>query len=368
MERHWANPSSTHRAGQGVRHAVEKARADVAGLIGVRAREVVFTSGGTESINLAIRGVILRGRTPSAAEAPPAVISSGVEHAAVRGVLEDLAKVGLVRVLLAPVGREGVIDLARFEEMLVVSRPVLASVQWANNETGAIQPIEAIWRACQSRGVQLHCDGVQWVGKMPVASPPCDLLSLSAHKFHGPKGIGALWVRPGLILTPTLHGTQELGRRGGTENVPGVLGAGAAARAAIAWLADETARASLAARRDAFEQAILVGCPGSHNNGPTTGRLWNTTNIAFPGIDAQALLMMLSERGVCASAGAACSSGSIEPSPTLLAMGLEERVVNGSVRFSLSRETTAEELDTAVGIISDCVRKLSPTIAGMTNA
>jgi cysteine desulfurase len=258
------------------------------------------------------------------------------------------------------------------------------SVQWANNETGAVQPVEKIAAMCRGSGAVFHCDGVQWVGKMPMeaglaeavegqmpthrhaaSTPPCDLLSLSAHKFHGPKGVGALWVRPGIKLRPVIAGTQELGRRGGTENVPGIIGAGAAAAETAAWLADESERRQRCSMRDRFERMVLEACPGSVVNGPADGRLWNTTNIAFPRLEAEAILLALSERGVAASAGAACSSGSLEPSPVLLAMGLPETLAHGSVRFSLSRFTTendvreaAAALDTFRHRTTDVIRRL----------
>ncbi len=361
----WENPSSVHRAGQAARAQVELARESIASLIGGRAREITFTSGGTESIDLAIRGIAGAG----VRREPPRVISTRIEHAAVRDALDDLRKRGLIESVDAPLGPDGIVDAAGLAGLLTPNT-ALVSVQWANNETGAIQPVREIHRLCREHGVLFHCDGVQWIGKEPVdagdhrhespAPPPCDLLSLSAHKFHGPKGVGVLWVRSGVRLRPTLLGSQELGRRGGTENVPGIMAAGEAAREAAAWLADTGPRQSARVLRDRLESRILHLCPGAVVNGPQepTLRLWNTTNIGFPRLEAEALLLLLSERGVCASAGAACSSGSLEPSPVLLAMGIDPAIAHGSIRLSLSKETTQAQVDEAALIISECVNRL----------
>jgi cysteine desulfurase len=259
---------------------------------------------------------------------------------------------------------------------LIDARTAIVSVQWANNETGVVQPIERIAEICRARSVPLHCDAVQWVGKMPVgpggpegpsrpapgdtgAGPPCDLLSLSAHKFHGPKGVGVLWVRRAVPLAPQILGAQEMDRRGGTENVPGIIGAGVAAREASAWLADPTRRAKVAAMRDRFETKIREKVSGALVNGAACPRVWNTTNIGFPRLEAEALLLLLSERGVFASAGAACSSGSLEPSPVLLAMGIPEAIAHGSLRFSLSKETTDAEIDDAAEIVAAAAAQLA---------
>lgn len=356
----WHNPSSVHRPGQDARHALELARADLAALVGVTPRRLTLTASGTESINLAVRGLLGAGKRRT-------IVTTAVEHAAVRDLCELLAQDG-VRVRLLPLTREGVADAGALPG-LIDDDTALVSVQWANNETGAVHPVHAIGRACRERGVPFHCDATQWVGKMPCDlgapdAPPIDLLTFSAHKFHGPKGVGALWTAQGVRLRPVAPGSQELGRRGGTENLPGVLGAGVAARQALAWLESPSERERLAALRDRFERRVLNACPGAHPNGPTgpEGRLWNTTSIAFPRLEAEALLMGFSERGLCASAGAACSSGSLDPSPVLLAMGVAPESAHGSVRFSLSRETTEDELDRGVEIVADVVRRLSATL------
>lgn len=355
----WANPSSIHRAGQAARRQVELARRDVAALINAAPREIVFTSGGTEAIDLAIRGVLAARR-----RTPPVVVSARTEHAAIRDLLEDLEKNGAATVRWAPVDRRGLVDPAALAPLLEGAD--LTAIQWANNETGAIQDVAAIGALCRGRGVHFHCDAVQWIGKEPtdVAPLPIDSMACSFHKLHGPKGVGFLYVRRGVPMRPAIHGTQELGRRGGTENVPGILGAAAAAREAAQWLADPSPRRRLAGLRDAFERTILGAVPGATVNSAGAPRLWNTTNIGFPRLEAEALLLLLSERGVCASAGAACSSGSLDPSPVLLAMGIPPEIAHGSLRFSLGKDTTAQELDSAAAIVIEAVRTLGRSMPG----
>ncbi len=379
LEGAWHNPSSVHRAGQEARRVVELARQDLAELIGARAKDLTFTSGGTEALDLAMRGSL-------AATSRRVIVTTAVEHSAVRDLVDHLRSRGAgggaaepaggLEVRLAPVDESGVVRLPELLALLPGAGVVV--VQWANNETGAVQPVEAICRACVERGVRSIVDGTQWVGKMPTrvgeAGLDCDLLTFSPHKFHGPKGVGVLFARAGTRLAPALHGSQEKGRRGGTENVPGIAGAGAAARLALAWLAHEgpERRAGpdrrtgeierLAGLRDRFEQAVLDRIPEATVNGPRSSdpqvRLWSTTNIAFPRLEAEALLLAFSERGLCASAGAACSSGSLDPSPVLLAMGIPPERAHGSIRFSISRETTAEELESAVETVVACVDRV----------
>lgn len=355
LEERWHNPSSIHRPGQMARQRVELARQSVARLVGAKAREVIFTSGATESIDLAIRGVL-----SAAPEERRTIITTAIEHEAVRDLCEALGKQS-IDVRKAPLQPGGVLDADGLAEMLDES-VALVSVQWANNETGAIQPVERIGEACRERKIAFHCDGSQWVGKMAtdLSRTPIDLLSVSGHKFHGPKGIGALVVRPGVRLRPVLHGVQEQERRGGTENVPGILGIGAAADAAHTWLANGAERDRLAGLRDAFESMVLDGVEDAVVNAPEDRslRLWNTTNIGFPALEAEALLLLLSERGVCASAGAACSSGSLDPSPVLLAMGIRESIAHGSLRFSLSRESTRDEVERGAEAVVACVARL----------
>ena len=352
LTEHWHNPSSVHRAGQAARHVVEKSRGDLATLIGAKAREITFTSGGTESIDLAIRGSLL-------ARKKRVLVTDAVEHAAVRELAEALERDG-VEVRRLPVLAGGVIDVDALP-ILLESGVGVVSIQWANNETGAIQPIERVHERCREAGVPLHVDATQWVGKLPTPAPVGDLMSFSPHKFGGPKGIGVLWARRSTPVKPLLHGAQELGRRGGTENVPGIAGAGAAAREAMVWLVDESERERLCALRDRFEAGVLQRCAGAVVNGPTGPgeRLWNTTNIGFPRLEAEALLLLMSERGLWASAGAACSSGSLDPSPVLLAMGVPDIVAHGSVRFSLGRDTSDDEIERAIEIVGLCVDTLS---------
>jgi len=356
LTEHWQNPSSVHRPGQAARHAVELARAQLAKLIHAKPRELILTGSGTESIDHALRGSI-------AATGKKVVVTTDVEHAAVRDLCDALGR-DAVAVRTLPLV-DGVVDPSPLGDLLAAGDVAVVSVQWANNETGAIMPVEAIHEQCRAHRVAFHCDGTQWVGKLPVpeSGPPCDLLTFSAHKFHGPKGVGGLWVRRGIGLRPTLHGSQELGRRGGTENVPGIVGAGVAARAALEWLADAHERDRLAGLRDRFEAAVLAACPGAVVNGAHGERLWNTTNIGFPRLEAEALLVAFSERGVAASAGAACSSGSLDPSPVLLAMGIAPEIAHGSVRFSLSRWTTEAEVDEAVRTVTECVRGFGACIS-----
>jgi cysteine desulfurase len=357
----WQNPSSVHRAGQAARQQVELARESMAELLGVKPRELTLTSGGTEALDLAIRG-LLAGRARSGT--PPLIATTKVEHAAVRDLVEDLVRTGAARVAWLELEQPtGLVDIARACEA-ITRETALVVVQWANNETGAIQPVKAIGQHCAALGVPFLVDAVQWVGKMPtrlVDDPlPCDLLVASPHKFHGVKGVGVLWARPALRVTSQVLGSQELGRRGGTENVPGILAAGAAAQEARQFVQDARQIAALAALRDRFEAGVRAALPDVVVNGPTSPgtRLWNTTNLGFPALEAEALLMLLSERGLLASAGAACSSGSLEPSPVLLAMGIDEKVAHGSLRFSLSKETTPDEIERALEIVVQSVTTL----------
>lgn len=383
----WHNPSSVHRAGQAARRQVELARAALADLIGARARQLTLTGSGTEAIDLAIRGTLDAWKGPAGTR--PALITTRIEHAAIRDLAEDLERTGRAEIRWARLKPGGLVDLDALEA-LIDDRTALISIQWANNETGVIQPVQQIAALARARGIPFHCDATQWVGKMETevgrhegteaprhegieslrASVPsslhASLLTFSPHKFHGPKGVGVLWAGPGVRLRPVIHGSQELGRRGGTENVPGIIGAGVAAREAIDWLARPDERARLAGMRDQFERGVLERLPGAIVNAPAdrTLRLWNTTNIGFPRLEAEALLLLLSERGVCASAGAACSSGSLEPSPVLLAMGVTPEVAHGSLRFSLSRETTEEEIARAIPAVAAAVEQLQKSGGG----
>lgn len=354
MRELWANPSSVHRPGQAARQKVELAREEIARLLNCSRNELLLTSGGTEAVNMAMRGSL---------QVQPnrnVIITSRLEHAAVRETAEALCRG--TEVLWLQCDQRGVVDLNHLQDLLVqrANDIALVTIMWANNETGVIQPIQEIGELCRQHGVRFHTDATQYVGKMPadMAAMPIDLLNFAAHKFHGPKGAGGLYIRKGVKLPALISGgPQERQRRGGTENVPGILGMGEAARLARQWLtSDEPAR--LAASRDRFEQSILEAVPETTINGHGASRLWNTTNIAFHKLEAETILLLLSERGVCASGGSACSSGSLEPSPVLKGMGLPPEAANGSVRFSLSRETTDDELSRAVEIITTGVGNL----------
>jgi cysteine desulfurase len=348
----YANPSSVHQFGQSVRHRVECAREQVASLIGATSKEIVFTSGGTESINLAIRGVV--------AERPERrhLVTTAVEHSAVLQVMERLKGEGFT-VDHVGVDRDGRIDEADWEAKLS-EQTALASFIHANNETGVIFDAARLAAMAADRGVPVHVDTVQSAGKLSidVSSWPVQLASLSAHKFHGPKGIGALYVRRRTRLSPLiLGGSQERRFRGGTEDVAGIVGMGIAAEAAKRD-GPNVAR-SVVLLRDAFEAGILADVPFAHINGRAVERIYNTANISFEGLQAEAILILLSEAGICASSGAACSSGSLEPSHVLKAMQIEDRIAHGSIRFSFSRFNTQEEVDRVVKLIPGLLSKLA---------
>ncbi len=372
QERFWANPSSVHRAGQQVRQRLELARASVAKLINASERELIFTSGSTESNNLALLGYLLGPAIRAAQPKRPLLITTKTEHPAIQQPAEALTAAGVLVVYLQ-VDKDGRVDpgalTAALEEHVDAQTRALVSIQWANNEMGVIQPVAALAAVCKAARTGLpvvfHCDATQAMGKIPVdvRAANVDMLSLAGHKFHGPKGIGALWVRSGVRLrAQNRGGPQERERRGGTENTPGIVGLGVAAEIAASFVHDAPRIGALRKLRDQLETGLLAIMPGTVVNGVGAERLWNTTNIAFPRLEAEAVLLGLSERGVCASAGAACSSGSLEPSPVLLAMGVEEPLAHGSVRFSLSRLTTAEEVREALDIVPRVIARLRQTL------
>ena len=361
LENDWANPSSVHRSGVAARRRVELARESVAPLLGCRPRDLLLCSGGTEAANLALHGSM------AAQPSKLAIATSRLEHSAVRDTAERLEKKG-TPVHWVTHRPDGLVDLEAFESLLSQHAATLAlvSVMWVNNETGVIQPVEKIGRLCREHGVRFHTDAVQAVGRMPVdcASLDVDLLSFAAHKFHGPKGAGGMFVSRGTRLEPQMTGgSQERDRRGGTENVPAIVGMGVAAGAAANWLAGDGIAAA-AALRDAFEHGVRAGRPDLVINGDGSPRLWTTSSIGFPRLAAEGLLLLLSERGVFASAGAACASGSLEPSPVLLAMGIPEAVAHGSVRFSISRSTTRAEIDAAIPLVIDVANILAQELPG----
>jgi cysteine desulfurase len=393
LDTHWANPSSVHRPGQAVRHRVELARKKLAELIGARPRQITLCGSGTEAIDLAIRGALLaQGRLGGARKSSPgpgAIFTTRVEHVAIRELAKALEGEEGVRTLWADLDPDGRVNIGAFRATLESNPDIgLASVQWANNETGIIQPVHELAALCRERNILFHTDATQYVGKMPLEGmgasrhqgiketpsldapmprclDPFDLLTYSPHKFHGPKGVGILYSLPGVRTAPLIHGEQEQGRRGGTENVAGIVGAGVAADLAMQWLADPDNITRGRALRESFEAAIKQAIPDAHINGEHSPRLWNTSSIGFPRLEAEALLLLLSERGVCASAGAACASGSLEPSPVLKALNIPPEIAHGTLRFSLSRTTTREELDGAVGIIADAVARLRQSMSAV---
>jgi len=348
---HFGNPSSVHGLGQRAAHAIDHAREQVASLIGAKPNQIVFTSGGTESNNLAIRGALAdRGGARH-------VVTTVVEHPAVLEVCQHLADGGDA-VTFVRVDNQGRLDLEQFESE-ITDQTALASVMWANNETGVIFPIEKIARITSQRGVPLHVDAVNAVGKasVNVEEVPVDLLSVSAHKLHGPKGVGALFVRNSRLVRPLFFGgRQERDLRPGTENVAGIVGLGAAAQLAAEVMDAWSGTARL---RDRLEEGICRRVAIAQVNGDRLNRLPNTSNISFEALMAEAVLLSLSEQGVCASSGSACSSGSVEPSHVLAAMGIDRRHAHGAIRFSLSRYTTADEIDATLEILSPIIERLA---------
>ena len=354
----FGNASSIHSFGQKTRAAVEKARASVAALIGAQAVEVAFTSGGTESDNLAIFGIV-----DGADGAKKHVITTNIEHSAVKNPCEALMARG-VDVTFVPVSTAGVVDPQDVKRAL---RPetVLITIMHANNEIGTVQPLEEIGRIAREADVWFHTDAVQSAGKIPidVNRLGVDVLSISAHKLYGPKGAGAIYVRKGTKLQPLLFGGHhERDRRPGTENVAGIVGLGRAAEIARERLAEESARVS--ALRNRFEQGVLASVPNSKVNGISSPRVPNTASITFSDLEGEALVIALDLRGLACSTGAACSSGAIAPSRVLTAIGLPHAEARASLRFSLGRCTTDADVDFALGVIPGAVeqlRELSPS-------
>jgi cysteine desulfurase len=348
----FGNASSVHAYGQRAKAHVDDARGEVAMLLDAEPSDLVFTSGGTESDNFAIRG---------AAETFEALgrrhlIATRIEHEAVLTTLKALERRGWT-VTLLPIGADGIVAVDALEEA-ITDETAVVSVMHANNEVGTIQPIKALAAVARSHGAVFHTDAVQSVGKIPVSvrALDIDLLSLSAHKFGGPKGVGAMWIRRGVRLTPFMTGgRQERNRRAGTENVPALAGLGVAARVAREKLAAAITSAPL---RDRLERGILATVPGTTLNGDPKMRVPNTTNISFDGIEAESLLIALDLEGVAVSTGSACSSGSLEPSHVLRAMGGTHARTRNSLRFSLGPENTAEEVDFVLGVLPGLVTRL----------
>jgi cysteine desulfurase len=349
----FGNASSVHFFGQQAKAAIDTARSSVSSLIGADPSEIVFTGGGTESDNFAIRG---------AAEALERtkrrhLIASAIEHEAVLNTLKALARRGW-KTTLVPVDQSGIVSPDRLREV-ITDETAIVSVMHANNEIGTIQPIAELAAVAREHGALMHTDAVQTVGKIPVdvRGLGVDLLSLSAHKFNGPKGVGALWVRRGTRMQSIqTGGKHERGRRAGTENVPGIVGMGVAAKLSADKMPAEAARVS--ALRDRLEDGILRGVAGTAINGARASRVPNTTNISFDRVEAESLLIALDLEGVAVSTGSACSSGTLEPSHVLRAMGFPPHRTQNSLRFSLGVFSTDAEVDRVIEILPRLVEKL----------
>lgn len=347
----WGNPSSAYSFGHQLTRELDAARERLARLLNAEPRELVFTGCGTESINAAIHSALAT--RPGKRQ----VLTTAVEHSATIKYCKFLQTSGY-EVTYLPVSSEGALDLERLEKAI---RPetALVSVMWANNETGVLFPIAEIAGICRRKGVLCHCDAVQAASKvrMDVKELEVDLLSLSGHKLHSPKGIGLLYVKRNTKYHAYLMGGgQERGRRGGTENVPGIVGLGRAAELALERLEEERTR--VRALRDKLEEGILTAIPGTALNGAKEPRLPNTCNIAFEGVEAEGILMLLDQAGICASSGSACTTGSLDPSPVLLAMGCGAARARSSIRFSLGFYNTEAEVDYTLRCLPGIIQKL----------
>lgn len=349
----FGNPSSVHYYGQQAKAALDEARSAVGALLGAEPAEVVFTGSGTEADNLAIRGV---------AEAVEGagrrhLITSGIEHDAVLNTYKALARRGW-RTTLLPIDATGIVSPDRLREALA-DDTALVSIMHANNEIGTIQPITELAQIAHARGALFHTDAVQSAGRLPlnVRTLGVDLLAISAHKFYGPKGTGALWIKRGVRLVPSMTGgKQERNRRAGTENTPGIIGMGVAASRALSTLGTEGPR--LAALRDRLENGILAAVPTTDVNGTPASRVPNTSNISFDRVEAESLLIALDLEGVAVSTGSACSSGTLEPSHVLRAMNLPAHRAQNSIRFSLGASNTEEQIDHVIAVLPGIVKKL----------
>ena len=357
LSEYYGNPSSMHSFGGDVGAKIKAARQNVADLIGATPEEIIFTSCGTESDGTAIRAAI---------ESNPdrkQIVTSRVEHPAIKNLYETLSKQGY-RVTFVPVDNNGILDLDYFYNSLDDDTAIV-SLMWANNETGVIFPVEEISREIKDRGILFHTDAVQAAGKfaIDVNTTGIDMLSLSGHKFHAPKGIGVLYIRKGTKFSPyMIGGHQEQGRRGGTENVASIIALGKAAELAKQNIEDNS-YACVSELRDKLESSLLEQVPYSMVNGDTKNRLPNTTSIAFEYVEGEAILLMMNEHGICASSGSACTSGSLEPSHVLRAMGVPFTAAHGSIRYSLSRYNTEKEIDFVIEKmppIIERLRELSP--------
>jgi cysteine desulfurase len=347
----YGNPSSKHGAGARAKVQVEQARAAVARMLNAVPAEIVFTASGTESNHLAILGAL------AANPGKRHVVVSAVEHPSTLRLLSHLEADG-VSVTQLPVGREGELDLAALENAIVPDT-ALVSLMWANNETGVLFPVAEAARIAKSKGVLFHTDAVQAAGKLAIdlAQVPADLLSISGHKFHAPKGVGALFVRKGLKLSPMLFGHQERNRRGGTENVPGIVGMGMACELITTEL--QAKAAAMIALRDRFESGVLARIPFAVINGGSSPRVANTSSVRFGTLEAEAIIDKLDKAGIHVSSGAACTAGGSAPSHVLSAMGLSEAKARATIRFSVSRYTTKAEIDHVLDRLASILKHMT---------
>lgn len=351
------NPSALYESGRRARQAVSRARREIAETLGCLPEELYFTSGGTEADNWALLSMAEAARARGEA---PFLVSTAIEHHAVLETLRYGKETGLLDYALLPVTGDGVAALSGLDALLA-KRPALVSCMGANNETGALQPLGELLARCRERNVPLHSDLVQVYGQLPLKSllgeELPDLFSVSAHKFGGPKGVGFLYIRRGLAVGAFLHGgSQERGRRAGTENVAGIVGMAAAAKVAFVEMAESGEKKR--ARTELFFRLLRRELPAVYRNGSESARLPGHLNLCFPGISAELLLILLDQAGIAASAGAACASGALEPSHVLLAMGRSEKEARSSLRFSFGAENTEEEVRKAAQIVTNCVKGL----------
>jgi cysteine desulfurase len=353
LREHHGNAGSLHRFGRDCRRAVETAREQVAALINAEPREILFTSGGTESDNLAIRGIV-----EATDRKAIRLVTTAVEHHAVLHVCESLARANRVDLQVAGVDQEGLVDPDAVEALLG-DETVLVSVMHANNETGVVQPLERIGALCRERGIPFHSDTVQSAGKLPldVRKMPLDLAAISGHKLYGPKGIGALFVRSGTGIEPqAVGGAQERGRRAGTENVAGIVGLGRACELLSGEL--QSTSKQMEVLRDRLQEGALATVPDAGINGSTAHRLPNSLNMAFNDLDGERMMFALDQEGIAVSTGSACTAGSLDPSHVLLAMGQSHEHASSAIRFSLGRDNTEEEIDRVISLLPGLVEQL----------
>lgn len=364
LENIYGNPSSLHSIGQAAAEALADARARIAACIGAKPNEIYFTSGGSEADNQAILSAAKRG----ARTGKKHILSTSIEHHAVLHTLKKLQQEGF-EITLLPVGESGIVDVEDVKNTLREDT-CLVTVMYANNEIGSIQPIRAIGALCRERKIPFHTDAVQAVGHLPVnvQTDNIDALSLSAHKFHGPKGIGALYAKTGFLLSNLIEGgAQERGKRAGTENIPAIMGMAAALEEACAHREENTKK--LTVLRDRLIDG-LSQIPHSLLNGDKVNRLPGNVNFCFEGIEGESLLLLLDDKGICASSGSACTSGSLDPSHVLLAIGRVHDIAHGSLRLSLSEENTEEEINYTIHAVKEVVeylRSISPVWRDLVN-